>query len=54
MLSEGRTGMAEYKLPLTQGNKHLYKVNGKVRLATEEKAAEMKELGLKVSKVTKS
>ncbi len=54
MLTEGRTGMAEYKMPLKQGNKRLYKVNGKVRLATEAKAKEMKELGLNVSKVTKS
>ena len=54
MLSEGRTGMETYKMPLKQGNKQLYKVNGKVRLATEAKAEEMKELGLKVSKVSKS
>ena len=54
MLSEGRNGMETYKMPLKQGNKHLYKVNGKVRLATAEKAKEMKDLGLNVSKVTKS
>ena len=46
--------MAEYKLPLNQGNKHLYKVNGKVRLATADKAKELKDLGVSVTKVTKS
>lgn len=46
--------MADYKLPLTQGKKHLYKINGRTRLATSEKAKEIKELGLTVVKVSKS
>lgn len=46
--------MADYKLPLKQGNKQLYKVNGKVRLATADKAKDLKDLGVSVSKVTKS
>ena len=54
MLTEGRIGMETYKLPLKQGNKRLYKVNGNVRLATEAKAKEMMDLGLSVSKVTKT
>jgi hypothetical protein len=54
MLTEGRNGMETYKMPLKQGNKRLYKVNGKVRLATEQKAKEMKDLGLNVSKVTQA
>ncbi len=54
MLRLGRNRMAEYKLPLNQGNKHLYKVNGKVRLATADKAKELKDLGVSVTKVTKS
>ncbi len=45
--------MAEHKLPLTQGNKRLYKINGKTRLATEAKAKEIKDLGITVTKVTK-
>ncbi len=47
-------GMADYKLPLQQGNKHLYKINGKVRLATKENAKKAKDLGLSVTKLTKS
>lgn len=46
--------MAEHKLPLQQGNKLLYKINGKIRLATEAKAKEIKDLGITVTKVTKS
>ncbi len=46
--------MAEQKLPLKQGNKLLYKINGKVRLATPEKASEIKDLGITVTKVTRS
>lgn len=45
--------MEKYVMPLQQGNKRLYKVNGKVRLATDAKAKEMKDLGLTVTKVTK-
>ncbi len=46
--------MAEHKLPLRQGNKRLYKINGKTRLATEAKAKEIKDLGISVTKVTRS
>ncbi len=46
--------MAEHKLPLKQGNKRLYKINGKVRLATPDKAKEIKDLGISVTKVTRS
>ncbi len=47
-------GMADHKLPLQQGNKHLYKINGKVRLSTKDNAKKMKDLGLSVTKVTKA
>ncbi len=46
--------MAEHKLPLRQGNKRLYKINGTHRLATEAKAAEIKDLGISVTLVKKS
>ena len=53
MLSLGRTGMAESKLPLKQGNKELYKINGKVRLLKPDRVKEFKDLGNTVTKVTK-
>lgn len=45
--------MAKHKLPLQQGSKYLYRINGKVRLSTKENAKKLKDLGLTVTKVAK-